>query len=165
MPGRVWLRPLQHLEEGGQAGPLERGGTEASELSGTASTLCNACRGWGGRGPWGALPGECCEVTGNVDTWEAQHFGCSTNMILILIIFTLTNKLTFLHVPHWCNSTIICNQNPALKFLVDSYSCVFSNRDLCNFWCFKTGCAKKLIDPCWERRPVTKYVKRLDQGF
>ena len=53
VPGGVRLSPLQRLEEGGQAGPLERGGTEASEMSGTASTLCSACRGWGGRGPWG----------------------------------------------------------------------------------------------------------------
>ena len=51
------------------------------------------------------------------------------------------------------------------KYLVNSSSHVFSNRDLCNFWCFKAICAKKLFDPCWERRPVMKYMKRLYQGF
>ena len=43
------------------------------------------------------------------------------------------------------------------------YGCVCSSRDLRNFWCFKASCAKKLFDPCWDRRPVMKYVKQLHQ--
>ena len=29
------------------------------------------------------------------------------------------------------------------------------------FWCFETICTIKLLDPCWHRRPVTKYMKQL----
>ena len=43
------------------------------------------------------------------------------------------------------------------------HACVSTSRDLRNFWCFKASCTKKLFDPCWDRRPVMKYVKQLHQ--